>query len=90
MIQVGQTQRKVGQLQRSYIQSSVTNYIAPLRTFLEGDMKTITVSGFITAKYHSTLHQRNTISSSLCCLVFLWIIYLIVVGLQVLKNTQVM
>nr|XP_054769894.1 endophilin-B1-like isoform X1 [Lytechinus pictus] len=42
LIQVGQSQRKIGQIQREYIQSSLSNYIVPLRTFLEGDMKTIT------------------------------------------------
>ncbi|XP_011671846.1 endophilin-B1 isoform X2 [Strongylocentrotus purpuratus] len=42
LIQVGQSQRKIGQIQREYVQSSLTNYIVPLRTFLEGDMKTIT------------------------------------------------
>ncbi|XP_071496176.1 endophilin-B1-like isoform X2 [Diadema antillarum] len=42
LIQVGQTQRKLGQLQREFVHLSLSNYIVPLRSFLDGDMKTIT------------------------------------------------
>ena len=43
LVQCGQTQIKIGNIRREYMQSSVNNFINPLSTFLEGDMKTIMV-----------------------------------------------
>ena len=44
LVQCGQTQIKLGQIEREYMQSSVNNFINPLRNFLDGDMKTIMVT----------------------------------------------
>ena len=42
-MQCGQTQIKLGQIEREYMQSSVNNFVNPLHSFLDGDMKTIMV-----------------------------------------------
>ncbi|XP_017797751.1 PREDICTED: endophilin-B1 [Habropoda laboriosa] len=42
LIKVGQCQQKLGQIERSFIETSANCYIQPLRKFLEGEMKTVT------------------------------------------------
>lgn len=37
----GQTQQKLGQAHRDFIQATATNFLNPFHSFLEGDMKTI-------------------------------------------------
>jgi len=39
----GQTHQKLGLIYKDFIQSSAMGYIQPLRSFLEGEMKSITV-----------------------------------------------
>ncbi|XP_071947259.1 endophilin-B1-like isoform X2 [Antedon mediterranea] len=41
LVKCGTTQKKLGQLEKDLVQTSITNYMAPLRNFLETDMKTI-------------------------------------------------
>src|SRR6218665_338454 len=43
LIRCGQTQQKLGQAQRDFIQSAHANFLQPFSSFLEGDMKTIQV-----------------------------------------------
>uniref|UniRef100_A0A4W3JM18 Endophilin-B1 n=1 Tax=Callorhinchus milii TaxID=7868 RepID=A0A4W3JM18_CALMI len=42
LIKVGESQRRLGVADRDFIQSSMINFLTPLRNFLEGDWKTIT------------------------------------------------
>lgn len=44
LIKVGETQRRLGAAERDFIQSASINFLTPLRNFLEGDWRTITVS----------------------------------------------
>lgn len=41
LIKVGNAQQRLGQAEREFIQKAAKNYIQPLRSFLDGDMKTI-------------------------------------------------
>ncbi|XP_067826017.1 endophilin-B2b isoform X6 [Heptranchias perlo] len=41
LIKVGEAQRRLGAADRDFIQSSMINFLTPLRNFLEGDWKTI-------------------------------------------------
>lgn len=41
LIKVGQTQLRLGQAEQEFIRAAVTNFVQPLRRFLDGDMKTI-------------------------------------------------
>ncbi|XP_067131786.1 endophilin-B1 isoform X4 [Centruroides vittatus] len=41
LIKVGQTQLRLGQAEHEFIRAAVTNFVQPLRRFLDGDMKTI-------------------------------------------------
>ncbi|XP_022085412.1 endophilin-B1-like isoform X2 [Acanthaster planci] len=42
LVQCGGTQKKLGQFEKEFMQAAITNFIGPLRNFLEADMKTIT------------------------------------------------
>ncbi|XP_033104323.1 endophilin-B1-like isoform X2 [Anneissia japonica] len=41
LVKCGTTQKKLGQLEKDLVNTSITNYMAPLRNFLDTDMKTI-------------------------------------------------
>ncbi|GAB6031447.1 hypothetical protein CHUAL_009218 [Chamberlinius hualienensis] len=41
LIKVGRTQQRLGMAEREFIQKSAKNFMQPLRSFLDGDMKTI-------------------------------------------------
>lgn len=43
LVKSGQTQQKLGQAERDYMQSTANNFLQPLGAFLEGDMKTVQV-----------------------------------------------
>ena len=43
LIQCGQTHQKLGQSKREFILAAANDYLQPLTSFLEGDMKTIQV-----------------------------------------------
>jgi endophilin-B len=44
LIKCGQTHQKLGLTYKDFIQSSAMGYIQPLKSFLEGEMKSITVN----------------------------------------------
>uniref|UniRef100_A0A672L6P6 Endophilin-B1 n=1 Tax=Sinocyclocheilus grahami TaxID=75366 RepID=A0A672L6P6_SINGR len=44
LITVGEYQRRLGGAEREFLQTSAINFLTPLRNFLEGDWKTISVS----------------------------------------------
>lgn len=44
LIKCGETQKRIGGADRELIQTSAINFLTPLRNFIEGDYKTITVS----------------------------------------------
>lgn len=44
LIKVGETQRRLGAAEREFIHSASINFLTPLRNFLEGDWRTISVS----------------------------------------------
>ncbi|XP_038063505.1 endophilin-B1-like isoform X2 [Patiria miniata] len=41
LVQCGSTQKKMGQFEKEFMQSAITNFINPLHNFLDADMKTI-------------------------------------------------
>lgn len=41
LIKVGRTQQRLGMAEREFVQKSAKNFMQPLRSFLDGDMKTI-------------------------------------------------
>ena len=44
MIKVGECERRLGAAEREFIQTSAISFLSPLRNFLEGDWRTISVS----------------------------------------------
>ena len=44
LVKCGETEKKIGQAGRELKAKSMTNFLHQLKTFLEGDMKTIAVS----------------------------------------------
>lgn len=44
LITVGEYQRRLGGAEREFLHTSAINFLTPLRNFLEGDWKTISVS----------------------------------------------
>lgn len=44
LIKCGETQKRIGAADRELIQTAAINFLTPLRNFIEGDYKTITVS----------------------------------------------
>jgi len=44
LVKVGTTEKKLGQAERDLKAKSMTHFLHQLKTFLEGDMKTISVS----------------------------------------------
>jgi endophilin-B len=40
-VKVGQMQQKLAEAERQFVQSSITNFLLPLKNFLDGDMKII-------------------------------------------------
>ncbi len=44
LIKCGQTHQKLGLTYKDFIQSSAMGYIQPMKSFLEGEMKSITVN----------------------------------------------
>jgi endophilin-B1 len=40
-VKVGQMQQKLAEAERQFVQSSITNFLLPLKAFLDGDMKII-------------------------------------------------
>lgn len=44
LIKCGETQKRIGTADRELIQTSAINFLTPLKNFIEGDYKTITVS----------------------------------------------
>jgi endophilin-B len=45
-VRCGQTQQKLGQARRQFIETTATDLLQPFNAFLEGDMKTIQVNQF--------------------------------------------
>nr|XP_020650614.1 endophilin-B2 isoform X2 [Pogona vitticeps] len=45
LIKVGETERRLGGAERDFIHSASINFLTPLRNFLEGDWRTISVRG---------------------------------------------
>uniref|UniRef100_A0A8C3CE00 Endophilin-B2 n=1 Tax=Cairina moschata TaxID=8855 RepID=A0A8C3CE00_CAIMO len=58
LIKVGETQRRLGAAERDFIHSASINFLTPLRNFLEGDWRTISVS-MVAGKGSSSLLQRG-------------------------------
>lgn len=44
LITVGEFQKRLGGAEREFLHTSAINFLTPLRNFLEGDWKTISVS----------------------------------------------
>lgn len=44
LITVGEYQKRLGGAEREFLQTSAASFLTPLRNFLEGDWKTISVS----------------------------------------------
>lgn len=44
MITVGEYQKRLGGAEREFLQTSAATFLTPLRNFLEGDWRTISVS----------------------------------------------
>lgn len=57
LIKVGETQRRLGAAERDFIHSASINFLTPLRNFLEGDWRTISVS--MAAGRGSSSHHRR-------------------------------
>lgn len=47
LIKCGETEKQIGGAEREFIQSAAINFLTPFRNFLEGDFKTILVSGIL-------------------------------------------
>lgn len=58
LIKVGETQRRLGAAERDFIHSASINFLTPLRNFLEGDWRTISVS-MVAGKGSLSLLQRG-------------------------------
>lgn len=56
LIKVGETQRRLGAAERDFIHSASINFLTPLRNFLEGDWRTISVS-MVAGKGRSSPHE---------------------------------
>lgn len=44
LIKVGQTQQKLGEAEKEFVRTAYNGFVGPLQTFLNWDMKQITVS----------------------------------------------
>lgn len=44
LLKCGQMQQKLAEAEGKFIQSSVTNFLVPLKNFLEGDVKALQVT----------------------------------------------
>lgn len=44
LIEVGECERRLGAAEREFLQTSAISFLTPLRNFLEGDWRTISVS----------------------------------------------
>ncbi len=44
LIEVGEYERRLGAAEREFLQTSAISFLTPLRNFLEGDWRTISVS----------------------------------------------
>lgn len=44
LITVGEYQKRLGSAEREFLHTSAANFLTPLRNFLEGDWRTISVS----------------------------------------------
>lgn len=44
LLKVGQTQQKLGDCERDFVTRSTNEYLSPLKSFLDNDIKTIAVS----------------------------------------------
>ncbi len=51
LVKVGQTEQKLGQAEREFIQTTANNFLQPLKAFLDGDMKTLQAR--VTVTYRS-------------------------------------
>ena len=62
LIKCGQTHQKLGGIYKDFFQSSAIGYIQPLRSFLEGEMKSIMVMRLIriTNKYSINYLERTS------------------------------
>ncbi len=58
LIKCGQTHQKLGLAYKDFIQSSAMGYMQPMKSFLEGEMKSITVN------IKSLISKRKTILSN--------------------------
>jgi endophilin-B len=47
LIKCGQTHQKLGHAYKDFIQSAAMGYMQPLKSYLEGEMKSITVNIYI-------------------------------------------
>ena len=56
LIKCGQTQLKIGQIEREYAAKADRDFIRPLKKFLDEDAKTLTVS--IAARWRGELESR--------------------------------
>lgn len=60
LIEVGECERRLGAAEREFLQTSAISFLTPLRNFLEGDWRTISVS---------LMHQFE-IRDSMCILLY--------------------
>lgn len=60
LITVGEYQRRLGGAEREFLQTSAATFLTPLRNFLEGDWRTISVS--LTYLHYLRLWVENIIS----------------------------
>ena len=44
LVKTGEVSQKVGAANRDFIQTTVTNFLLPLQTFLDGDVKNLQVT----------------------------------------------
>lgn len=56
LLKVGQTEQKLGDCEKTFILTATTEYMQPLKVFLDTDMKTITVSRSSPLSYKSNLY----------------------------------
>jgi len=52
LIKCGQTHQKLGHAYKDFIQSAAMGYMQPLKSYLEGEMKSITVNRYILKLFH--------------------------------------
>lgn len=61
LIKVGECERRLGAAEREFLQTSAISFLTPLRNFLEGDWKTISVSSTGAVAGADHWHQKTQI-----------------------------